>query len=152
MYKKHCLWKWTFKNNKANPRNHRKSIGLHPPIKAESIYLIEDEGRICVGNITITGLDNYLSLRRHKNITWTSAGILLIWPLGTNLIEILFNVHTFPFKKMYLKIPSTKWRPLLSRLQCINCGLPDNFRDPEYKHKMQTVRGYHSCTLANAST
>ena len=42
---------------------------------------------ICVGNLTIIGSDNGLSPDRRQAIIWTSAGMLLIGPLGTNFIE-----------------------------------------------------------------
>ena len=43
---------------------------------------------ICIGDITNIGLDNGLSPVRRQAIIWTSAGILLIVSLGTNLDEI----------------------------------------------------------------
>ena len=46
---------------------------------------------------------------RCQAIIWTSAGILLIGPLGTNFSEFLIEIHTFLFKKMHLKISSVKW-------------------------------------------
>ena len=71
---------------------------------------------ICVGNLTIIG--------QRQAIIWTIAGILLIWPLGTNFREILFEIHTFPFKKMQLKMSSVKWRPFCLSLnvliRCVN--------------------------------
>ena len=36
---------------------------------------------------------------RRQAIIWTSAAILLIWPLGTNSSEILIGIQTFSFKK-----------------------------------------------------
>ena len=45
---------------------------------------------ICVGNLTIIGSDNGLSPGRRQAIIWTSVGILLIGPLGTNFSEIPF--------------------------------------------------------------
>ena len=66
---------------------------------------------ICVSRLTITGSDNGLSPGRRQAIIWTSAGILLIWPLGTNFSEILIEMNTFSFKKMRLKVSSAKWRP-----------------------------------------
>ena len=65
---------------------------------------------ICVGKLTIIGSDNGLSPQRRQAIIWTNAGILLIGPLGTNLSEILIEIQTFSFKKMYLKMSSAKWR------------------------------------------
>ena len=66
---------------------------------------------ICVGNLTIIGSDNGLSPGRRRAIIWTNAGILLIWPLGTNSSEILIGIQTFSFTKLHLKTSSAKWRP-----------------------------------------
>ena len=47
--------------------------------------------------------------RAHSDVTpmgqaiYTNDGILLFWPLGTNLNEILIAIHTFSFKRMHLK-------------------------------------------------
>ena len=61
---------------------------------------------ICVSKLTIIGSDNGLSPRRRQAIIWTNAGILLIRILGTNFSEILGKIHSFSFKKMYLKMSS----------------------------------------------
>ena len=66
---------------------------------------------ICVGKLTIIDSDNVLSPGRRQAIIWTNAGILLVGPLGTNFSEILIEIDTFSFKKMYLKMSSVKWRP-----------------------------------------
>ena len=66
---------------------------------------------ICVSKPTIIGSDNGLSPDRRQVIIRTSAGILLIGPLGTNFSEILIEIHAFSFKKMHLKMLSGKWRP-----------------------------------------
>ena len=58
---------------------------------------------ICIGNLAITGSDNGLSPGQLQAIIWTNAKILLIGPLGTNLIEILIEI-TFSFKKTHLKM------------------------------------------------
>ena len=58
---------------------------------------------IRVGELTIIVSDNGLSPGRRQAIIWTNAGMLLIGPLGTNFSEILIKIHTFSFKKMYLK-------------------------------------------------
>ena len=73
---------------------------------------------ICVGKLTIIGSDNGLSPGRRQAIIWTTAGILLIRPLGTNFNEILIGIQTFSFKKMHLKMSSAKWRPLVSASMC----------------------------------
>ena len=65
---------------------------------------------ICVMKLTIIGPDNGLSPGRRQAIIWTNAAILLIGPLGTNFNGILSEIHTFPFKKMQLKMSSGKWR------------------------------------------
>ena len=77
-------------------------------------YLLTHWGRvtkICVGNLTIIVSDDGLSPGRRQAIIWTNAGTLLIRSLGTNLSEILMEIHTFSFNKMHWKMPSAKWRP-----------------------------------------
>ena len=66
---------------------------------------------IWVNKLTIIGSDNGLSPGRRQAFIWTNAGILLIGPLGTNFSEILIENWTFSFKKMHLKMSSTKRRP-----------------------------------------
>ena len=61
-------------------------------------------------NHTTIGSDNGLSPERHQAIIWTSAGILLIGPLGTNFSEILIEIYTFSFKKIHLKMLYGKWQ------------------------------------------
>ena len=51
------------------------------------------------------------SVKWRQAIIWTNDGILLIEPLGTNFSETLIAIHTFPFKKIHLKMSSGKWRP-----------------------------------------
>ena len=67
--------------------------------------------QICVGEQTIIGSDNGLSPGRRQAIIWTNAVILSIGPLGTNFNETLIELFTFLFRKLYLKMPSVKWRP-----------------------------------------
>ena len=66
---------------------------------------------ICIGKLTIIGSDNGLLPRRWQVIIWTSVGILLIGPLGTNFRQILFEVQTFSLKKTPLKMSSVKCCP-----------------------------------------
>ena len=66
---------------------------------------------ICVDKLTMIGSDNGLSPGRRQAIIWTIAWILLTWTLGTNFSEILIEIHTFSFKKIYLKMSSAKWLP-----------------------------------------
>ena len=65
----------------------------------------------------ILGSDNGLSPGRRQTIE-TKAGILLIWPLGTNFSEILIGINTFSFKKMHLKMSSGKWWPFVLASMC----------------------------------
>ena len=79
---------------------------------------------ICVSKLTIIGSNNGLLPDQRKAIIWTSAGILLIRPLGTNFNEILIEIYTFSFKKIHLKVLSGKWRPFCFCLNVLNyCGL-----------------------------
>ena len=66
---------------------------------------------IRVGNLTTIGSDNGLSPGRRQAITWTSVGILLIEPQGTNFSEMLIEIPTFSFKKIHLTMSFGKWRP-----------------------------------------
>ena len=66
---------------------------------------------ICVSKLTIIGSDNGFSPGRRQAIIWTNAGILLIWPLGTNFSEISIDIEIFSFKKIHFKMSSGKWRP-----------------------------------------
>ena len=66
---------------------------------------------ICVGNLGIIGSNNGLSPGRYQAIMWSSAGILLIGPLGTNFNEILIEICIFSFKELHLKLSSGHWRP-----------------------------------------
>ena len=66
---------------------------------------------VCVGNLTTIGSDNGLSPGRRQAITWANVGILLIGPIGTNFNKMLFEIHTFSFKKIHLKLSSGKWQP-----------------------------------------
>ena len=66
----------------------------------------------CVSKLTTIGSDNGLSPGRRQAIIWSNDGILLFRTLGTNVSEILREIHSFSFKKMHLKVPSAKWRLL----------------------------------------
>ena len=58
-------------------------------------------------------------ISQHQAIIWTNAGILLTWPLETNLSEILIKILTVSFKKMHLKGSSSKWWPICLGLNCL---------------------------------
>ena len=80
-------------------------------IMGHDIKPLRQSDACTVSNLTVIGSDNGLSPDRRQAIIWTNAGLLLIGPLGTNFSEILIGIHTFSFKKMYLKMSSAKWRP-----------------------------------------
>ena len=66
---------------------------------------------------SIIGSDNGLSPGRRQAIIRTNAGILLIGPLGIYVSEILIEIQTLLFTKMYLKISSEKLRLFRLRLR-----------------------------------
>ena len=66
---------------------------------------------ICIRKLVIIGSDNALSHGWCQAIIWANGEILLIGPLGTNVSKIWIRIHTFWFKKMHLKISSSKWCP-----------------------------------------
>ena len=78
---------------------------------------------ICVGKLTIIGSDNGLSPGRRQAIIRTNAGILLIRTLGTNPGEILSEILTFSFKKMWFNVSSAKWRPFCLGLNGLKISL-----------------------------
>ena len=77
---------------------------------------------ICVGKLTIIGLDNGLSPGRRQAIVWTNAGILLFGPLASSFCEIVIEIDAFSFTKMHLKLSSAKWRP-----PCLGLNVLSNF-------------------------
>ena len=86
------------------------------------VSLLSHWGRvmhICISELAIIGSDNGLSPGWRQAITWTNVGILLIGPLGTNFSEILIKILTFSFKKMRLKVSSTKRRPFCLSLNVL---------------------------------
>ena len=74
---------------------------------------------ICISNLTIIGSDNGLSPGRRQAIIWTKDGILLIWTSGTNLSEILSEIHAFSSQEMYLKTSSGKCWPFCLSLNVL---------------------------------
>ena len=74
---------------------------------------------ICISELTRIDSDNGLLPDQHQATSWTNAGVLLIGPLATALSEICIEIHTFNFKKMYLKMSSRKWRPFCLSLNML---------------------------------
>ena len=90
---------------------------------------------VCISKLNIIGSDNGLSPGRRQAIIWTSAGILLIGPLGTNFSQILIEVDTFLFKKMHLKSDVWKMAAILSPSQCVNIKSHDSKLFLFWSHK-----------------
>ena len=67
---------------------------------------------LCVSKLTIIGSANDKSPDQRQASIWTYTGILLIWPLGTNLSEMLRGFNTLSLKKSHLKVSVAKWRQL----------------------------------------
>ena len=74
--------------------------------------------QMCVTKLAIIGSVNGLLPGRRQAIIWTNAGILLIGPLGTNFSEILIEIHTFSFKKIYPKMSSGNGSHFVSASMC----------------------------------
>ena len=107
---------------------------------------------IYVNELNIIGSNNGLSPGRRQAIIWTSDGILLIGPLATNFSEILAEIITVSFKKMYLKVSSVKWRPFclgLNVLKMIFQQVFSYFTNNKLLYENQYgFRKHHSTELA----
>ena len=75
---------------------------------------------ICLRDLTIIGSHNGLLPVWRQAIIWTNTELLSIGPLRTNFSEILIEIRTFSFKKMYMKMLSGKWRPFCLGLNVLN--------------------------------
>ena len=82
---------------------------------------------ICVSKFTIIALDNGLSPGRRQAIIWTSAGILLIGPLGSNFSKISIEFITFFTQENALEIVVCEMAAMLSRPQCVKIIFLDLF-------------------------
>ena len=59
---------------------------------------------MCISKLTFIGWDDGLSPGQYQAIISTKAGKLLIGHLETNLSDVLIEILTFSFKKMYFKM------------------------------------------------
>ena len=75
---------------------------------------------ICISNLTIFGSDNGLSPGRRQAIIQTTAGILLIGPLGTNCIGFEIKIHIFFLQENIFENFVWKMTTMLSRSGCVN--------------------------------
>ena len=82
---------------------------------------------MCVTNLwVIIGSDNGLLPVQPQAIIWNNAVLLSIGTLGAYFSEIVFQIQTFSFKKMHLKMSSGKCQPfcfVLSVLNVEQCGV-----------------------------
>ena len=102
---------------------HKYSMFHKSPQQSVCLTHWGGETHIYVSKLTVIGSNNVLSPGRRRAIIWTNAGILLIGPLETDFSEILIEIHTFSFKKMYLKMSSGKWRPLCLSLNVLTLSI-----------------------------
>ena len=112
--------------------------------------------QIYIGNLNIIGSDNGLSLGRCQAIIWTDAGILLIGSLEIKFSEILIEIHTFPYKKMHLKMSFTIWRPFCLGLNELNMALSSRKRDLSYLchlsvEKWKQIKSYFTYPKINSA-
>ena len=77
---------------------------------------------ICVSKISINDSGNGLSPARHQAIIWTNAGIWLSWTLGTNVSEILREIHSFIQENAFKNVVC-QMAAILSWSQCVNKNL-----------------------------
>ena len=86
---------------------------------------------ICVSELNIISWDNGLAPRRRQAIIWTSAGLLLIESLGTNLSENVILIDTFSFTKIHNKYVVWEMAAILTKPQCVKYFELHNFNDGE---------------------
>ena len=139
-YRKQCLAMDSYQSNRIILHTKHGSICKFRRywhclvIERVTIYWLTHWGRvthICVGKLIIIGSDNGLSPGRRQAIIWTNAGIWSMGPLGTNLSDILIEIHTFSFKKMHFKMSSAKWR-----LFCLGLNVLNQIQQNENKRHM----------------
>ena len=98
----------------------------------------------------IIGSDNGFLPGRRQAVIWTSAWILLIQPLGTNLSEIWIKMHIFSFNKMHFKMSSGKMSAILSWPQCVTQHVDDLGQDCS-NSIANTLELLQSCTKPSMS-
>ena len=106
-----CSWKFTCPG----------PLGIHKTLNPVHLTHWGPVMHRCISKLTTIGLDNGLAPGRRQAIIWSNAGILLIWPVGTNYSEILITIHTFSFKNIRLTMSSAKCCPFHIGLNVIMC-------------------------------
>ena len=123
----HHVYEWIIGLSQSSDSVHHISVITQSisskMLKSETLWIaLQVRGMGCLNSLRPSdaymsptwdtiGYDNGLSPGRGQAIIWTSAGILLIGSLGTNLNEILIEMHIFSFKEIHLKMLSEKCRP-----------------------------------------
>ena len=79
---------------------------------------------LCDSKLTIIGSNNDLSPDRRQAIISTNVGVLLTGPLEINFHQFIFEIHTFPFKKIHFTMSSGKWRSFCFRLNMLMYSIP----------------------------
>ena len=77
---------------------------------------------------------------RRQAIIWNNAEILSIGPQVTNFSEMLIKIHTFPFKKMHLKMSSAMWRRFCLGLNVLNRYMIAKFKALTLKYAHMKLR------------
>ena len=76
----------------------------NPRVISSIVYqLLTHWGRvthICIGNLNIIGSDNGLSPGRRQAIIRSNDGIMVIGPVGTDVKEIIIEIHILSFRKL----------------------------------------------------
>ena len=85
---------------------------------------------ICVGKITIIGLDNGLSPGRRQAIIWTNGGILSTGPLGTNFSKKIYSKFIHFHSRKCIWTGRLQNGTILSRPQCVNVNFSMHVTKP----------------------
>ena len=112
-------WDWWFETPSCSLWRHRNVV-WHMGTALSSLTYLPLAPHICVSErghhwfgqwlVTCTASSHYL------NHCWN----IINWPIRNKLQWNLIGFHTFPFKKMHLKMASAKWRPFCLGLNVLN--------------------------------
>ena len=108
---------------------------------------------ICIGKLTIIGLDNGFNAWTVPNHYLNQFWNIVIWIFRNNFFsEILIGIQRFSFKEMHLKMLSAKWCPfclgpnvlsqpgLLVVTLCFYTGGPLNVKILSYRYRYPHVK------------
>ena len=106
---RHCFVLFNF-NSRLSFLLYHVNLPKREVLVTFCVSTLTNWGRVmhtCVNNLTIIGSDICLAPSHYLNWCWN----LLIGPSGTDFNEISIKIHTFSFKKIYLKMSSGRWWP-----------------------------------------